>query len=160
MLREITHEDTAAIFCNFSDPEVARWFFEQPLTEISQSTQFIESFITEFEEEKGLTWAITSKENSTCIGTCGYGEIEMGNRGELGFDLAKEYWDKGIMSECLKRVIEYSFTALHLLKVEAHTYSHNDRARHLLEKLGFQLDHISEDSHYYFLSTTGELSKG
>ena len=93
---------------NFSDPEVARWFFEQPLTEISQSTQFIESFITEFEEEKGLTWAITSKENSTCIGTCGYGEIEMGNRGELGFDLAKEYWDKGNMSECLKRAIEDS----------------------------------------------------
>ena len=52
--------------------------------------------------------AITLKENSTCIGTCGYGEIEMGNRGELGFDLAKEYWDKGNMSECLKRAIEDS----------------------------------------------------
>ena len=44
---------------------------------------------------------------------------------------------------------DYGFSVLRLSKIEAHTYSNNDRARYLLEKLGFQLDHISENSHYY-----------
>jgi len=66
ILREITHDDTGAIFRNFSDLEVAKWFFEQPLTEIGQATDFIESFITEFEQGKGLTWAITLKEIGAC----------------------------------------------------------------------------------------------
>jgi ribosomal-protein-alanine N-acetyltransferase len=152
ILREITHDDTGAIFRNFSDPEVAKWFFEQPLTEIDQATKFVEGFITEFEQGKGLTWAITLKENGTLVGTCGYGEIEAGNRGEIGFDLARAHWGKGMMCESLKAVIDYGFSVLRLSVVEAHTYSNNDRATHLLDKLGFQSDHVSDDGQYYVLS--------
>jgi ribosomal-protein-alanine N-acetyltransferase len=96
--------------------------------------------------------AIALKENSQCIGTGGFGEIEIGNRGEIGFDLAKEYWGKGLMAEALNPIIDYGFSVLKLMKVEAHTYSNNLRSRRLLEKLGFQLENISEDSHHYFLS--------
>lgn len=152
ILREITHDDTEAIFRNFSDPEVVKWFLEQPLTEIGQATEFIESFIAEFEQGKGLTWAITLKENGTCVGTCGYGEMEIGGRGEIGFDLATEHWGQGIMSESLKAVIDHGFSVLRLTAVAAHTDLDNDRARHLLEKLDFQLDRISDDSHYFVLS--------
>ncbi len=152
ILREITHDDTGAIFRNFSDPEVPKWFSEQPLTETDQATNFVEDFMTEFEQGKGLTWAITLKENGTLIGTCGYGEIEAGNRGEIGFDLAKEHWGQGIMCESLKPVIGYGFSVLRLSVVQAHIDSNNDRARHLLDKLGFQSDHVSDDSHYYVLS--------
>ena len=47
------------------------------------------------------------------------------------------------MSEALAPVITYSFDVLRLPKVEAHSYSTNTRAIHLLEKLGFQLEIIS-----------------
>lgn len=149
ILRKITSGDTDAIFRNFSDPEIARWFFEHPLTDVKQVRQFIEQFNTEFEQGEALTWAIALKETNACIGTCGYGYVEVGNQGEIGFDLSKEYWGQGIMGESLKAVIDYGFSVLRLSKIEAHTYSNNDRARYLLEKLGFQLDHISENSHYY-----------
>ena len=72
ILREITPDDTQAIFKNFSNPEIAKWFFEQPLTEIGQATQFIDQFNSDFQQGKGITWAIALKENSECIGTCGY----------------------------------------------------------------------------------------
>jgi len=152
ILREITHGDTQAIFKNFSNPDIAKWFFEQPLTEIEQATQFIDQFNSDFQQGKGITWAIALKQNNECIGTCGYGEVEFGERGEIGFDLAKESWGKGFMKEGLIAIIDYGFSVLKLSKVEAHTYSNNIRAKHLLEKLGFQLDKVSEDSHYYFLS--------
>jgi ribosomal-protein-alanine N-acetyltransferase len=152
ILREISRTDTPAIFHNFSDPDVAKWFFDQPHTEIEQTAKFVDQFISDFEQGRALTWAITMKENNQCIGTCGYGEIETGKRGEIGFDLAKEYWGQGLMGEALIPIITYGFSVLELSRVEAHTYSANIRARQLLEKLGFQLENVSEDSHHYFVS--------
>jgi len=151
ILRRISNGDTDAIFRNFSDPEIARWFFEHPLTDKKQARHFIEQFNTEFEQGKGLTWGIALKETNTFIGTCGYRHVELGKQGEIGFDLAKQYWHQGVMTECLEAIIEYGFFTLGLLKIEAHTFSNNERAKHLLEKLGFQLDHISGDSHYFLL---------
>jgi len=152
ILREITQDDASAIFRNFSDPDVAKWFLEQPLTKMDQVTQIIDAFNREFVQGKGLTWAVVLKEDDTCVGTCGYGDIESGDRGEIGFDLAKERWGRGFMTESLTAIIDYGFETLNLLKVEAHTYSNNTRAIRLLEKLGFQLDSVSEDSHLFSLS--------
>lgn len=151
ILREISRADTQAIFRNFSEPEIARWFFEEPLTDIEQAAQFVDHFISEFKQQEGITWAIEMKENNECVGTCSLGGIEMGGGGELGFDLAKAYWGKGIMSESLTAVIDYGFTILNLSKIEAHTYSANSRAKRLLEKFGFQLNNVSEDNDYYSL---------
>jgi len=152
ILRQLTPEDTQTIFRNFSDPDVAKWFFEEPLTEIDQAVKFIDLFNNEFKNGKGLTWAIVIKNEAACVGTCGYGDIELGDRGEIGFDLAKEQWGKGLMSEALVPVIDYGFDVLRLSKIEAHSYSANTRAIHLLEKLGFQLDRTSEHSHYFSIS--------
>ncbi len=152
ILREIAQDDTIGIFKNFSDPDVAKWFFEQPFTEMEQVTQIIDEFSRDFVQRKGLTWAITLKESGMCIGTCGYGDVGIGDRGEIGFDLAKEQWGKGLMTEGLAAIIDYGFEALSLSQVEAHTYSNNTRAIRLLEKLGFQLDNVSEDNHYFSLS--------
>ena len=154
VLREITHDDTASIFLNFSNPEIARWFFEQPHTEIEQTKKFVDQFIADFQKGKGLTWAIMLKGNSQCIGTCGFGEVEFGLRGEIGFDLAIKYWGKGFMSECLVAILEYSFSVLRLKKVEAHTYLDNFGARHLLEKLGFKLEKIANESANYSMIRT------
>jgi len=152
ILREIAQDDAMGIFENFSDPEIAKWFFEQPFTEMKQVTQIIAEFKREFMDGKGLTWAIILKENEACIGTCGYGDLDFGERGEIGFDLAKEQWGNGLMAEALKAIMDYGYKALHLLKIEAHTYSNNSRAIRLLEKLGFQLDNVSEEGHYYSIS--------
>jgi len=151
ILREISQDDANGIFKNFSDSDVAKWFFEQPFTKMEQVTQIIDEFNRDFVQGKGLTWAITLKENGTFIGTCGYGEVGSGDRGEIGFDLAKEQWGKGLMNEGLTAIIDYGFKALNLLKIEGYTYSNNTRAIRLLEKLGFQLENVSQDSHYFSL---------
>lgn len=151
LLREITPEDRHGIFRNFSDKDVAQWFFEEPYSRIEQVDEIIQAFINEFEQGTGLTWAITLKGSSEFVGTCGYGEVEIGSRGEIGFDLAKEHWGKGLMSEALSPIINYGFDMFGLVKVEAHTYSTNSRAIRLLRNLGFQLEDVRDDSHYFVL---------
>jgi ribosomal-protein-alanine N-acetyltransferase len=152
ILREISHDDTQAIFANFSDPDVARWFFERPLTEVEQATRFIDAFISEFNQGQGLTWAIELKRSGRCVGTCGFGSVKVGDRGEIGFDLARTEWGKGLMSEALAAVLEYGFEDFALTQVEAHTLSSNTRAITLLERLDFLLDRVSEGDHYFSIS--------
>lgn len=151
ILREISQDDRYGIFRNFSDRDVAKWFFEEPYTRIEQADEIIQAFKNEFEQGEGLTWAITLKGSNEFVGTCGYGEVEIGSCGEIGFDLAKEHWGKGLMSEALGAIIDYGFDAFGLGEVEAHTYSTNSRAIRLLTNLGFQLDAVRGDSHYFSL---------
>lgn len=158
VLREITPGDCDAIFKNFSDPEIASWFFEVPYTQKEQAIQIIEAFKQEFEQGKGITWAITLRPADLCIGTCGFGTVETGGSGEIGFDLAKEHWGHGIMVEALIAVITYGFKELNLNRIEAHTYSNNVRAIRLLERLGMHLDVASGGDHNFSISRTAWLT--
>jgi ribosomal-protein-alanine N-acetyltransferase len=151
ILREITPGDREAIFRNFSDPEVTQWFFEEPYTQIEQAEEIIEAFRQEFEQGKGLTWALVLKDNDELVGTCGYAELELGSWGEIGFDLAKDHWRKGLMTEALRAAVEYGFAVLQLDKIELHTYSTNVRAIGLARKLGFALEAVRDDTHYFVL---------
>ena len=119
---------------------------------IDQAKEFITAFRNEFKNGEGLTWAVALKSRNRCLGTCGYGGLEIGERGEIGFDLAQDQWGQGLMSEALVPIIEYGFQGLGLNKIEAHSYSTNERAIHLLEKVGFQLEKIDEGNRYYVMS--------
>jgi len=151
LLRAIAPEDRFAIFENYSDPDVANWFFDQPLSQIEQADQVIKEFLEKAAQDKGLAWAIQLKTSREFIGTCSFEDFGTERQGEVGFDLSKKHWGNGYMAEALTKIITYGFTVLGLDKVEAHTYSHNARARRVLEKLGFKVDAVSEDSHCYSL---------
>ena len=160
LLRAITAEDRQAIFGNFSDPDVANWFFDKPLTTLEQTDEIIRVFLDDAETGKGFTWAILLKEDLHFLGTCSYSNVEPGCQAEIGFDLAKEYWGRGFMVEALRAVIEYGFRSMGLEKIVADTYSHNLQARRVLEKLNFQVDSIENDAHIYVLLRKDWSMKG
>jgi ribosomal-protein-alanine N-acetyltransferase len=152
VLRGITQEDAPEIFKNFSDPEITKWFFEEPLTELIQVQEIIAKFNQSFTEMNGLTWAIILRENGEFIGTCGYDNLETSHHGEIGFDLSKDYWGKGLMTEALSAILDYGFAQLDFSRVEADIFSNNLRAKRVLEKLGFHLVGVSKDLSYFYLS--------
>lgn len=152
ILRAITRDDRCAIFENYSDPDVANWFFDRPYTQIQQADQLISEFIARSAEGKGMTWAILLKKGDEFIGTCSYENFTVESQGEIGFDLAKRHWGHGYMTEALRVIITYGFTVLDLIKIEAITYSHNVRARRMLERLGFSVDSADEGLHRYALN--------
>jgi ribosomal-protein-alanine N-acetyltransferase len=153
-LRAITPDDRFAIFENYSDPDVAEWFFDQAYTHIEQADQVIQEFTEKTTEGKGLAWAIVLGESDEFVGTCSYEKLNVEGQGEIGFDLAKKHWGHGYMTEALGAIITYGFGVLGLVSIEAHTYSRNVRARQVLERLGFRVDAIREDSHCYTLART------
>lgn len=150
VLREMTPTDKEDIFCNFTDENVTKYFFTKPFTSIEQAEKLINEIKDLFEQEKGVQWGITLKEDNTVIGTCGYESWTHKNfRGEIGYDLRQSHWGKGIMSEALKAVIQYGFEEMDLNRIEATTRSDNPRSITMLSRLGFQKEGVIREAVYW-----------
>jgi RimJ/RimL family protein N-acetyltransferase len=59
---------------------------------------------------------------------------------ELGYWLAEPYWNQGIMTQAVKRIVEYAFTNLNLYRIYAEPYEGNNASMRVLEKAGFQYE--------------------
>ncbi len=57
---------------------------------------------------------------------------------ELGYVLSKDYWNKGIMTEAVSKVIEYCFKILKLNYLVATYFNYNIESKKVLEKLNFK----------------------
>ena len=58
------------------------------------------------------------------IGGCGFDGLIRGHRAEIGYWLAKPYWDRGIMTAVVGRACEHAFSAWKLVRISAHRHNH------------------------------------
>ncbi|MBP1996257.1 GNAT family N-acetyltransferase [Paenibacillus eucommiae] len=144
----LTLDHTDAVFKHFSDEDVTRFMDISPCKDKSEAEEIIRFHI----EDTGCRWGIFSKSNTDFIGTCGFHCWIQGeqHRAEIGFDLAKEYWGKGIMQETLKPVIDFGFKHMSLDIIEATVEQENDRSINLLQKLNFEREPELRDQLIYF----------
>ncbi len=150
VLRQLTAEDSEVWFQNLSNDEIAELVGMEPLKTIDEANEIIESFSDRFKERTGMAWAITLKESNEFIGTCSYEQIDNRNHsGEIGYDLLKEYWGLGFMTEALRAIINYGFERFKLNRIEAHTASDNTASRNLLRRLGFSEEGTFRESSFY-----------
>ena len=59
---------------------------------------------------------------------------------EIGYWLAEEYWNRGIMGEALTLVSEYAFNTFDLVRLFACVFETNYASIKVLEKAGFQFE--------------------
>jgi ribosomal-protein-alanine N-acetyltransferase len=138
LLREVIPEDRDVVLAYYSDPEVAKWFIDNPLEIAQQIDEIVDRFMARHKQGAGPTWAIVSRDTDELLGTCGYERVVIGGEAEIGFDLARAHWSRGIMTEALNAIIAYGFNQMALDTVVARTRSDNERAIRLLERLGFR----------------------
>ena len=154
VLRKLEATDAKVLFENYSDEEIANNFLDEPLGDTKQASQFIEAFNEEFAKGKAITWAIALKNANKMIGTCSC-MLETSACAEIGYDLAKAHWGKGLMTEALEAMIGYGFNELGLETIKADTLSNNSRSINLLKRLEFQLDDVREGSHFFTMHKNG-----
>jgi len=109
-------------------------------TDISISGKILNKFI---EDED--VFAIVYKDNGKVIGSLGIVNYEKKLTGyenlsikEIGYALSKEYWGKGLMTEAVKKAIEFAFTVLNIDILYCLHAATNDRSRRVIEKCGFE----------------------
>lgn len=138
VLRKTAARDMLRIYEDFTDRRVLEYFGMASLQHSDEATGILEKWRNQYDDRKGIRWAITLKPSDTLIGTIGLKKISHETfRAEIGYHLKPEYWRRGIMSEALQVVTDFGFNKLKLLIIEASVFPENEASIRLLEKLNF-----------------------
>jgi ribosomal-protein-alanine N-acetyltransferase len=149
-LRVLNANDTEFIFKHFSNDDVCKYLYDnEPLTSIEEAEKIIRLYESP-EVSDHNRWVIVNKEDNVIIGTCGYHYWDKKNNiAEIGYDLEKNYWGKGYMTEAMKTVLNHGFRNLNLNRVQAFVYVENDKSCNLLKRLGFKSEGVIREKHLY-----------
>lgn len=138
ILRRMEISDAEAVFQFFADSEVVKYHDVEAFESVEQAKLLINRLNTRFNNNQGIRWGIARKTNNIIIGTCGYNQWNKERaRAEIGYELAKQHWRKGIMTEALQAIIKFGFERIELKKIVARVMVENTASMKLLEKLGF-----------------------
>lgn len=149
MLREQTLEDTEAFFRYYTDPEVGKYILASKPTTLLEASKEVQYCRNLFYSRQGVYWTIARKSDNQMIGAIGLYMNNMHHRAEITYDLAREYWRKGIMKKSMRAVIHYIFTEMKLSRIEAVTRYDNKASLALLKKLGFKYEGTLKNYRYF-----------
>lgn len=97
------------------------------------------------------TYAITLKESQKIIGSVSYfvprvSEVEVSKDSyEVGYWIGENYWGHGYMPEALIHLMEWIQTHKEITELWATFYEGNHQSQRVLEKAGFQFNHIEKN---------------
>jgi [ribosomal protein S5]-alanine N-acetyltransferase len=149
ILREITKEDTDAIFSSFSNDKVTRYYGQDTMKSIEEAEKFIDIFATNYIEKRGVRWGIERKGDQEIIGTIGFHAwLPKHKRAEIGYEIHPDYWRKGYTREALIKIISYGLREMDLTRIGAVVFTENEASNRLLTKIGFQKEGTLKDYMY------------
>lgn len=65
---------------------------------------------------------------------------------EIGYWIGEDYWGKGIATEAIRQMIEYSFYYFDIVRIYAEVFENNKSSMRALEKNGFYLEGVRRKS--------------
>ena len=139
LLREIVASDAPVLFAIHGDCESMRWFGTDPLDDLQQAEQLVETFAAwRRMPNPGTRWGIQTKADGRLVGTCGLFKWNRGWKSCIvGYELARSAWGAGLMTEALSVVLAWGFEHMELNRVEAQVHPENAASTKLLATLGF-----------------------
>jgi ribosomal-protein-alanine N-acetyltransferase len=127
-----------ALFPLFSDPVVMTPSHEPAHATPEETAKFVSILLKNHETRTGISWVLIPKAESDPIGHLALHSISWNNRrAQLGFGLLRSLWRRGLMTEALRAVIDFSFSSLGFIKLCAQNTTDNDGCHQFLLSVGF-----------------------
>jgi ribosomal-protein-alanine N-acetyltransferase len=142
LLRDLKAEDRADVFSVYSNPEVTRCCDMVTLTDPVQAGEIIRVLQADWEKDSGARWAITRQGSPALIGICGVGWHRHNFSALISYDLNRQFWNQGIMTEAVRAVVGYAFGQAWLNRITAITVLDNPGSVQVLRHIGFQEEGI------------------
>lgn len=143
-LRKGKLEDAEGLYQLLNDDDIMIYYGES-LTSREYAVEEINWFNSLFEENSGR-WVIEDRQTGLYIGDIGISNFEATHKkGEMGFKLDKNYWQRGIMSRCIQAILKLAFNELNYNRVEALVDVRNTACSNLLAKNSFTKEGILRD---------------
>ena len=139
ILRPMTMRDAQDIYDYSCDKEVARHVLWDAHRSVADSRAYLRFIIRQYREGMPSSYGMVLKETNRVIGTIGFMWMNQDNSTvEVGYSLARAYWNQGLMTEALSALIDMAFTKLNLHRIEAQHETSNPASGHVMAKCGMQ----------------------
>jgi len=149
-LRQISADDTPALFTIHSDAEAMQWYGVDPLTHPAEALRLTELFAGWFTTGSGFRWALERHSDGRMIGTCGLFRWNHSWRNCVtGYELARDCQGQGYMREAMRAVLAYGFKEMQLHRVQAEAHASNAASIALARSLGFRFEGIHRQQAYW-----------
>jgi ribosomal-protein-alanine N-acetyltransferase len=148
--RQITAAHAPDIFRLRTDEKVIKYVDRLPMKNMQEAMDLVKLISDSFDNNNGIAWAIESKETKRTVGDISFWKlIKEHHRAEIGYSALPEYWGKGLMTEAIKKVIEYGFSVMKLHSIEANVNPDNQPSIKLLERAGFVREAYFKENYYF-----------
>ena len=148
VLRQLTESDLDFIFKIFSREDTGRYTADDSVRTMDGARELYEKYIRT--KPHLFRLGLFLKETGKPIGTIGLYGIKMEDfRAVMGFDLLREQWGRGYMTEAGKALIDYAFGELKLNRIQASADADNRRSIATIERMGLRREGVMRQKDFY-----------
>ena len=141
ILRNIENNDIELIHKLHSDPIVNAFVGRNNSSNLKLAEAYITKMHNLIAKNECIYWVVTEKGKNDLIGSVCLWNFDIENEiVEIGYEMLNEFQGKGIMTEVIKKVVEYAFTVIKPKLITAFPSSDNLSSVTLLKKLNFKLE--------------------
>jgi ribosomal-protein-alanine N-acetyltransferase len=139
LLRKVHMGDAPDLYVYGRDPEVARHVLWDAYHSEADARAYVRFLQRQYRSDQPSSWGIVHKEHSRMIGTIGFMWWNRDhNAAEVGYSLARPYWNQGLMSEALGEMLRFGFEAMGLNRIEAQHERENPASGRVMQKAGMR----------------------
>ena len=140
ILRAFERADAERCYRWMNDPNIVRTLKSRYPIAFSTEVEWLESAMTDGETERHF--AIERKDDRTHIGNASLHDIDWVSRvAWFGLFIGEPTaWNRGFGSDAIRTLVRFAFDDMNLHKLRIHVFDYNDRAKHVLEALGFVVE--------------------
>ena len=155
-MRKFTPDDLPKLIEIRSDPEVYKYLGGIRMQNPEAIEKRLQFYIGCYAKYGFGHCAMHWKETGELIGWSGIQPLEETGEIEVGYGMTKEFWRRGIGSECARAWLEFGFTKANLEKIVAIAVPENTGSWRIMEKLGMRYEknenHYGLDCKFYSIS--------
>ena len=160
LLRRLLPADAEMMYANWaSDPEVTRWLRWEPHKNVAETRELLAAWALLYPNPDYYQWALVEKATGQVFGSISIFRSDsveadpraewpaMDNRfgvWEVGYCMGKRWWNKGLMTEACKAVVDFWFKNTDGKWLECSHALQNPASGRVMQKAGFVYDHDAE----------------
>jgi ribosomal-protein-alanine N-acetyltransferase len=142
ILRKFSINDSENMFKNWANNDDVTKYLTWPShqnTNVSKTV--IESWLENYPKNDFYNWAIILKEINEPIGSIGSVKQDDGIKMvHIGYCIGKNWWNKGIVSEALNKIINFFFNEVGVNRIESRHDPNNPNSGKVMVKCGMKYE--------------------
>lgn len=144
ILRRFKSSDAEQMFNNWASLDVVTENLPWKSHKNIHKTKFvIDTWIKYYKKADYYNWCIESKEGSETLGSISLSDFNTDDLScQVGYCLGYKFWNKGIMTEALNLILDYSFYTLNCEIIKSTVYYRNIQSCRVLKKCGFEFKEV------------------